>query len=251
MLPHAQLFWNLRRLCGNTLCNRNRKRTGREPRLHTRKGSCIWVPWVRCVRVDRVKRPKPNDTWSDSDLLRCCRKGDEDAFLILYRRHQGPVFRFALHMSGNRDTAEEVTQEVFLAILAQADLYVADRNPLQAYLIGIARNQLRRQLKEARGRIDRVELDAGLRSGSGGHLIDELSRNQELTALRKAILSLPPAYREIVILCDLESIDYAAAASQLSCPVGTVRSRLHRARAILQAKLCGPERRQKSGGCVA
>jgi len=198
-----------------------------------------------------VKRLKPNDNWSDGDLLRCCGKGDEDAFLILYRRHQGPVFRFALHMSGSRDTAEEVTQEVFLAMLAQADRYLADRNLLQAYLIGIARNQLRRQLKEMRRHVDSVELDDGLCGGAGGHLIDELSRNQELAALRKAILSLPPAYREIVILCDLESIDYAEAALQLGCPVGTVRSRLHRARAILQAKLCGPEKRQKSGGCVA
>ena len=68
-----------------------------------------------------MKRPKPNDTWSDGDLLRCCAKGNEDAFLILYRRHQGPIFRFALHMSGSRDTAEEITQEVFFAMLAQAD----------------------------------------------------------------------------------------------------------------------------------
>ncbi len=198
-----------------------------------------------------MKRPKPNNNWSDSDLLRCCRKGDEDAFLFLYRRHQGPVFRFALHMSGSRDTAEEVTQEVFLAMLAQADLYVADRNTLQAYLIGIARNQLRRQLKDMRRQVDRVALDDEPCGGAGEHLIDELSRNQELTALRKAILSLPPAYREIVILCDLESIGYAEAASQLGCPVGTVRSRLHRARAILQARLCVPGKRQKSGGCVA
>lgn len=206
---------------------------------------------ILCVSgTHRVKRLEPNDTSSDGDLLERCKKGDENAFLILYRRHQGPVFRFALHMSGSRDTAEEVTQEVFMAMLAQADRYMADTSLLQGYLIGIARNQLRRHSKEMRKRVDRTELDDG-RCGSGDYLINELSRNQELAALRKAILSLPPAYREIVVLCDLESIDYANAASQLGCPVGTVRSRLHRARAILQAKLCGPQKRQKSGGCVA
>ena len=88
---------------------------------------------------------------------------------------------------------------------------------MQAYLIGLARNQLRRQLKEMRRRVDHVELDDELCDSAGEHLVDELSRNQELTALRKAILSLPPAYREIVILCNLESIDYAEAAAQLGC----------------------------------
>jgi len=191
-------------------------------------------------------KSKPNDTWTDGNLLRRCKKRDEEAFLILYRRHQGPVFRFALHMSGSRDTAEEVTQEVFLAMLTETDRYLPDRSPLQAYLIGIARNRVRRHLRGIREAPDRI----GPNGGSPGDLIDELSRDQDLTALRKAILSLPPAYREIVVLCDLESIDYVNAASQLGCPVGTVRSRLHRARAILQAKLCEREKRQRSGGCV-
>ncbi|MBV8865358.1 MAG: RNA polymerase sigma factor, partial [Acidobacteriaceae bacterium] len=174
-------------------------------------------------------------------------KRDEEAFLILYRRHQGPVFRFALHMSGSRDTAEDVTQEVFMAMLTEADKYLPDHSPLQAYLIGIARNHVRRHLRTIRERPDRIGPDSG---SHGDYLIDELSRDQDLTALRKAILSLPPAYREIIVLCDLESIDYVNAASQLGCPVGTVRSRLHRARVILQAKLCGREKRQRSGGCV-
>lgn len=228
----------------------NEKARGRGTRHHIGKGLVYLAPWTRSVVLEFFMRQKPNDTWSDGDLLQRCKKGDENAFLILYRRHQGPVFRFALHMSGSWETAEEVTQEVFLAMLAQAGRYVAERSLLQAYLIGIARNQLRRQLKQMRRRIDCVELDDDLCGGSGEQLIDELSRNQELTALRKAILGLPAAYREIVILCDIESIDYANAALQLGCPIGTVRSRLHRARAILQARLCGPEKRQKIGGCV-
>ena len=63
----------------------------------------------------RVGRPAAKDKLSDAELLRLC-KGDEEAFLTLYRRHQGSVFRFALHMSGKQETAEEVTQEVFLAL---------------------------------------------------------------------------------------------------------------------------------------
>jgi RNA polymerase sigma-70 factor (ECF subfamily) len=68
-------------------------------------------------------------------------------------------------------------------------------------------------------------------------LFEALSQEQELQELRAAVLSLPPNYREVVVLCDLEGMDYSQAAATLNCPVGTVRSRLHRARAILSAKL--------------
>lgn len=177
---------------------------------------------------------------SDSDLLRLSRKGNEDAFLALYRRHQGPVFRFALHMSGRREMAEEVTQEVFMKLLSEPKLYKASRGPLQAYLIGIARNKVRRQLAHAR-----MWAPDPYETGQSDSLLDGLSKEQEIAALRNAILSLPPNYREVVVLCDLENLDYARAAQQLGCAIGTVRSRLHRARTILGAKL------RKRQGCPA
>ncbi|MBV8551670.1 MAG: RNA polymerase sigma factor [Acidobacteriaceae bacterium] len=190
-----------------------------------------------------MRKPPAKDELSDYDLLRLSRKGNEEAFLLLYRRHQGAVFRFALHMSGSRETAEEVTQEVFLAILTDAKPYVAERAPLQAYLIGVARNQVRRQLRDA-GAIafDAEEANRKLWNDCAEQLVDQLSREQELGTLRAAILSLPPNYREVVVLCDLEGADYAEAAMQLGCAVGTVRSRLHRARSILEAKLRRRER---------
>jgi RNA polymerase sigma-70 factor (ECF subfamily) len=169
--------------------------------------------------------------------LRLSARGDEEAFLVLYQRHQAPVFRFALHMSGSREIAEEVTQEVFLAMLAGARQYVSQQGSLQAYLIGVARNQVRRQLRHRRANARVDDTIGELRDESGERLLDELSRKQELGALREAILRLPPNYREVVVLCDMEGLDYEQAAAQLSCALGTVRSRLHRARAILQAKL--------------
>ncbi len=78
-------------------------------------------------------------------------RGDEAAFLTLYHRHQGSIFRFALHMSGQRETAEEVTQDVFLALLSESRKYSVERGDLQAYLIGVARNKVRRQLRQSRG----------------------------------------------------------------------------------------------------
>ncbi|MBV9265060.1 MAG: RNA polymerase sigma factor [Acidobacteriaceae bacterium] len=186
-------------------------------------------------------RPAKN-TLSDGDLLRRSTEGDEEAFLILYRRHQGPVFRFALHMAGSRELAEEVTQDVFMAIVTDARQYRAERGTLQAYLIGVARNQVRRHLRSMQTIADS---DAGERSMArdpGEHLDETLGKQEDLKLLRRAILNLPPNYREAIVLCDLEGFDYAQAAEQLGCALGTIRSRLHRARGILQRRL---KRRQE------
>jgi RNA polymerase sigma-70 factor (ECF subfamily) len=165
-------------------------------------------------------------------------RGDEEAFLTLYHRHQGSIFRFALHMSGRRETAEEVTQEVFLALVSESRKYLAERGDLQAYLIGVARNKVRRQIRQSRALENLARIEPVVEADS----FESLSREQEHRALRAAILSLPPNYREVVVLCDLENIDYAEAARQLGCAIGTVRSRLHRARMILGAKLRNGER---------
>lgn len=170
---------------------------------------------------------------NESELLRLAAKGNEEAFLELYRRHQGPVFRFALHMSGRVETAEEIVQEVFLTLLTNAGEhgFIAANGSLQGYLIGTARNMIRGRMRQAWRFVEAEPATLG------SELVDSLSKEQELRDLRAAILSLPPNYRAVVALCDLEGIDYSQAAGHLGCPLGTVRSRLHRARAILAAKL--------------
>jgi RNA polymerase sigma-70 factor, ECF subfamily len=188
---------------------------------------------------DGVRKTRAYEELSDGELLQLSSKGSEDAFLTLFRRHEGPVFRFALHMSGRRETAEEVTQEVFLTLLSGEKLYAEVRGALQGYLIGVARNKVRRHLAATRV-FDSAKL--GQPSSSGPDLLEDLSKGQEIEGLRSAILSLPPNYREVVVLCDLQDVTYAQAAQQLGCAVGTVRSRLHRARAILSAKLRKCER---------
>jgi RNA polymerase sigma-70 factor, ECF subfamily len=190
------------------------------------------------VKAADVKKNQPKDELADADLLRLSDKGDEEAFLVLYGRHQGPVFGFSLHMSGCRELAEEVTQEVFMSLLSERKLYAPGRGPLQAYLIGIARNKVRRQLQRDR----RCPANSSP-AGENISLLDGLNKERQLAALRSAVLSLPPNYREVIVLCDLENNDYEQTARRLGCAVGTVRSRLHRARAILGAKL------RKSQGC--
>jgi RNA polymerase sigma-70 factor, ECF subfamily len=185
-----------------------------------------------------VRNKAAADERSDDELLQMSKRGDEEAFVTLYRRHQGAIFRFALHMSGQRETAEEVTQEVFLALVSESRKYLAARGDLQGYLIGVARNKVRRQIRQSRGFASLASTEPAVEAEP----LDAVSRQQEARALRAAILSLPANYREVVVLCDLENMDYAQAARQLGCAIGTVRSRLHRARTILGAKLRNGER---------
>jgi RNA polymerase sigma-70 factor (ECF subfamily) len=177
----------------------------------------------------------------DSELLRSMLAGDEEALALLYRRRQGSVYRFALQMSGSKSIAEDVTQEVFLFLMRDGHLFDPQRGSLSAFLLGVARNHVLRRL-----RVDQlltpiaddedddaafVAADTDLRP------LDELARAETIELVRKAVLSLPAKYREVVVLCELQDMSYGEAAEVLGCAIGTVRSRLHRARALLLAKL--------------
>lgn len=168
--------------------------------------------------------------------------GDEGAFTTLYRRRHAGVYRFALQMSGSEAIAEDVTQEVFLALMNDASRFDSSRGTLASYLYGIARNHVLRRLERDRPFVQIVD-DAedgqshAERWVAEGNPHDELARNEMIGRLRQAVLALPEHYREVVVLCDLHEMSYVEAANSLGCAVGTVRSRLHRARSLLLGKL--------------
>lgn len=182
---------------------------------------------------------------SDEHLLKRISAGDEEAFTALYRRRQGAVYRFALQMSGSEALAEDVTQEVFLTLMRDSSRYDPGRGSVAAFLYGIARHHVLRCLK--RDRAHGPEAEAELVAG-GGDPLSDLARNQAIESVRSAVLSLPVAYREVVVLCDLHEMDYAQAAATLGCAVGTVRSRLHRARRLLAARLLRAGADRAAGG---
>ena len=186
---------------------------------------------------------EPTET-GDQDLLRRARDGDEESFTALYRRRQACVYRFALQMSGRPSVAEEVTQEVFLTVIRDAGRFDPKRGTLVAYLYGIARNHVLRSLERDRLYVpmqDEPECDGSPWTAREDTLGD-LTRGETIESVRQAVLALPANFREVVVLCDLHEMSYVDAAAVLGCALGTVRSRLHRARGMLLEKLKAKKR---------
>jgi len=179
---------------------------------------------------------------SDAELLKAALAGDEDAFLLLYAKLKGGVFRYAFHMTSSSSAAEEVTQEVFMTLLKEGTNYREARGDVGAFVFGIARNFIRRLKRRERRYEALPDDDAVLRLAAS--LVTEpealqrkMMRDESLELLQAAIASLPEHYAQTVILCDLCELSYLEAASRLGCAVGTVRSRLNRARSLLARRL--------------
>jgi RNA polymerase sigma-70 factor (ECF subfamily) len=174
---------------------------------------------------------------SDHALIQRTAVGDRDAFATLYRRHQGSIYRFARLMTGCPSAAEDVVQEVFLVLMKDAARYDPARAALTTYLYGIARRVTRRRLMRERRFVAMDLSGAESRWGTTPDASAALEQHDALAQLRGAILSLPSRYREVVILCEMEGVTYETAAESLGCAIGTIRSRLHRARQLLATKL--------------
>ena len=170
-----------------------------------------------------------------------------------------------------------------MTLIRDAKRFDPARGTLGGFLFGIARNHLRRRWELERNAVSLPEtadeLDAmlsryslgrsngshhapanGNGNGNGnGHGSgvspfpihrDELVSQENVSRVRHAIATLPENYREVIVLCELDEMSYEDAAAALDCPVGTVRSRLHRARALLLEKLrdAQPVRRASAVG---
>lgn len=190
----------------------------------------------------RTSQMKRSNEPTDEGLLGRMMAGDEEAFVLLYRRKHPPIYRFALHMSGNPAVADDVTQEVFMALIRDAGRFDPARGSLGGFLFGIARNHLRKRWEQEQRFVpfaddpDEVR-PANALNGNGNGRHGDRYDDEAMARLRGAVATLPENYREALVLCDLQEMRYEEAAAALDCPVGTVRSRLHRARALLTEKL--------------
>jgi RNA polymerase sigma factor (sigma-70 family) len=193
------------------------------------------------IRVTEEDAPAP----TDEALLERARRGEEDAFALVYRRHQASVYRFARAMTGSASTAEDVVQDVFVALMRDLDRFEIGRASLRSYLFGIARNVARYRARSLRRFLS---LDVAEDWVATDDPVGDLSADEELRHLRRCLGALPTPYREVIVLCHLHELDYSEAASILAVPIGTVRSRLHRGRQMLLDRF---RRRDKGHSSVA
>ncbi|HEU4618778.1 MAG TPA: RNA polymerase sigma factor [Gammaproteobacteria bacterium] len=174
----------------------------------------------------------------DAELLREMLAGDERAFVALYRRRHADVYRFALAMCRSGAVAEDVVQDVFLRVLEDAAGFDPARGSVRAWLLGCARHVVLDRLRaERRWAPDAATKEDERSAPCGGE--EAVFAEQRVARLREALLRLPVAYREAVVLCEIAELSYAESAAVLGCPIGTVRSRLHRARTLLAEMLAG------------
>jgi RNA polymerase sigma-70 factor (ECF subfamily) len=183
--------------------------------------------------------PHPSSTGRDSDdrLIERVAAGDPQAFALLFRLRHRQVHQFALHMTGLASLADDVAQDVFMVVMRDAARYEPGRAGVAAWLCGIARNCARQRLGRERHLLSLDETDGSRAVSTQADPLVDLTRAEGIERVRKAVLSLPVRYREVVVLCDLQEMSYADAAETLACAVGTVRSRLHRGRQLLAGKL--------------
>lgn len=172
----------------------------------------------------------------DDDLIQRVGGGDEDALAALFGRWQPLLRRFALRMSGSPEMADDVVQEVFVALIDNARRFDPSRGGASGWLYGIARKQVLRRLERERPHASLEDAEIPV---VAPELLEGVARERDAQRLHAALAALPEHYREVVVLCDLQGLAYDSAAEALGCPVGTVRSRLHRARALLAERLRG------------
>jgi RNA polymerase sigma-70 factor (ECF subfamily) len=175
---------------------------------------------------------------SDAELLERLVAGDEEACVRLYHRWRPSLLRFALALTGCAASADDVVQETFMIVMREGRRYDADRGAFGAYLRGISRHVVHRS-RRRRSRFVALGEAEGPRSAvaAGPDPLDTLRRADDARRLHAALLRLAPRLREVVVLCELQDLSYADAAETLRVPIGTVRSRLFRAREGLAREL--------------
>jgi RNA polymerase sigma-70 factor (ECF subfamily) len=184
-------------------------------------------------------------TTTDVDLLPRCRGGDEAAWRELVALHTRKVFGLAYRFTGRVDEAEDLTQEVFVKVYQTLGRYRESDGPFGGWLMAVARNHAidhyrRRRQERLRRTDDPAVLEAA--AAREEHPIASLEREERQHLVHSGLRALPPDLRVPLILRDLQELPYEAIATELAIPLGTVKSRINRARLELAKRLLGRHR---------
>lgn len=197
--------------------------------------------------MERVVHPEPAEA-SDRELVARCQSGEDAAFDALVRRHQQRAFNVAHQLLRNREDATEVAQDAFVRIYRRLKEFRGDcefTTWLHQIVVNLAHNRHRWWLR--RGRAQMLSLDAPRETGvgalewqlpaTGGGPDAEAAQAEFVRTLSAKMAALPVAFREVLVLRNVENMGYEEIAVVLKCSVGTVKSRIARAREALRASL--------------
>jgi RNA polymerase sigma-70 factor, ECF subfamily len=169
---------------------------------------------------------------NDQKLVKLAAAGDESAFRRIFDQHHGALFRFAYRLTGAVDVAEDITQDSFMRLIEQAR-FEESRGGLRQYLYGTVRNLARQRWRASHREVPwdtESEEDAA-------PLPDAIVAAEVSDAVQSALDLLPPLQREAIVLFEFEELTLEETAAVVGADIGTVKSRLHRARERLRRSL--------------
>lgn len=174
----------------------------------------------------------------DRELIDATLRGDSAAFGALVRRYQDRLLSAVVHVSGSRDEAEDVVQEAFVQAYLKLTSF-AGGSSLYTWLYRIAFNTaISRRRKRRGGALEQArDLGGSEPTDETEPAEDRLLRKERAAVVQRALAQLPDDFRTVLVLREMEGCDYDTIAQILDLPIGTVRSRLHRARLQLKIEL--------------
>jgi RNA polymerase sigma-70 factor (ECF subfamily) len=179
---------------------------------------------------------------SDRELWACAVGGDREAFGLIFDRHAGAVYNHLFRRTADWSEAEDLTSAVFLAAWRRRAEIVLDRDSALPWLLGVANRSLsntRRRLHRAEALFHRLVVQDELVRDHAEETAERIDDERLMSDVRRAVGRLPRHERDVVELCVWAGLDQQAAATALGVAVGTVKSRLSRARKRLGAELGG------------
>jgi len=177
----------------------------------------------------------------ESELIHKAQNGDREAFYAIYNTYKRPILNFVYRLLGDKQAAEDITQETFIKVYLNLSTFVP-RGKLSSWIYAIASNLAKNEMRRDK-RFSRVSLEEVVSDGEdpitlNDILFDEKSGpdalldNENLKQLiHHVIHAIPFKYRQVLVLCDMQNLSYEETARILGCSVGTIASRLSRARA--------------------
>ncbi len=189
--------------------------------------------------MEATKAERIANSGLSEQLIRACQDGSPEAQRELYECYKGEVYSLVLYLTGDAEMAKDLTQEIFVKVFRDLRFFRFESS-FSSWLYRLATNTCLNALRDRR-----AQREVGLEEVAGtpqefdpGRSLEEQQMNQQIQrVVRKAILSLKPPLRMVVVLRYVEGLSYSEIAEVLSCSEGTVASRLSRAHRLLERKL--------------